>query len=256
MCTAGFLEEDKNRWFADVQGIILNRNNKGIAVDDVMVINPTFLLNMRYGLTYQDFRNAVSAMGLTRLARFSQNLVTDSSRAGNVSARGSAFPAVGTEESGDGRRPRPRTIWWRHTKISGNHNMVEFRVYRENANRFPTMASRIWFQRHLTRGPLNVRQTRSWVAMWRSCMEFHRSMARIASYAEQDTYTSLSSTTTGTTSTLTLNLGVRYELETPITERYNRAVTGYDVSQLSPCMPRRWPITRHKQTGLRGALRL
>ena len=35
--------------------MILNRNNKGFAFDDVYVFNPTLLLNFRYGLTYQDF---------------------------------------------------------------------------------------------------------------------------------------------------------------------------------------------------------
>ena len=69
-----FWEEDKNRNFSnDVNGVILNRNNKGIAFDDVYVFNPTFLLNFRYGLTYQDFpeRRASQGFDLSTLG-FSQ----------------------------------------------------------------------------------------------------------------------------------------------------------------------------------------
>src|SRR5688500_3384562 len=49
-------EEDKNHWFGDdANGIVLNRTNRGMALDDVLVISPTLVLNVRYGLTDQDF---------------------------------------------------------------------------------------------------------------------------------------------------------------------------------------------------------
>ncbi|MGH8245272.1 MAG: hypothetical protein ACREUU_02440, partial [Gammaproteobacteria bacterium] len=42
-----FWEEDKNHDFQnDANGIILNRRNHGAALDDVLVFNPTFLLNV------------------------------------------------------------------------------------------------------------------------------------------------------------------------------------------------------------------
>ena len=51
-----FWEEDKNRSFGnDVNGIILNRINRGIALDDVHMISPTLVLNFRYGITQQEF---------------------------------------------------------------------------------------------------------------------------------------------------------------------------------------------------------
>jgi hypothetical protein len=50
------LGEDKNRSFGnDINGIILNRINRGIAFDEVHMFTPTFLLNFRYGLTQQIF---------------------------------------------------------------------------------------------------------------------------------------------------------------------------------------------------------
>ena len=57
--------------------MILNRNNKGIAFDDVYVFNPSLLLNVRYGLTYQDFpeRRASQGFDLSTLG-FSQQLIS------------------------------------------------------------------------------------------------------------------------------------------------------------------------------------
>ena len=57
-------EEDKNHWFSDnVNGIVLNRMNRGFALDDVLVMSPTLVLNVRYGLTDQDFSERRSSQG-------------------------------------------------------------------------------------------------------------------------------------------------------------------------------------------------
>lgn len=48
-------EEDKDHWFGDYSAIVLNRINRGFALDDVYVINPATVLNVRYGITSQDF---------------------------------------------------------------------------------------------------------------------------------------------------------------------------------------------------------
>ncbi len=54
-----FWEEDKNRTFDNsVNGIILNRINRGIALDQVYMFNPSLILNFRYGLPNRSFRNA------------------------------------------------------------------------------------------------------------------------------------------------------------------------------------------------------
>ena len=106
-----FWEEDKNRAFNnDVNGVILNRNNKGIAFDDVYVINASLLFNFRYGLTYQDFpeRRVSQGYDLSKLG-FSQQLISlirdegeghDSERGGALGSHGAGGVGVG------GRRHR------------------------------------------------------------------------------------------------------------------------------------------------------
>ena len=61
-----FWQEDKNKVFATgANGIILNRQNEGLTLDDVYVFNPSFLLNVRYGITYANSRSTVRAADST-----------------------------------------------------------------------------------------------------------------------------------------------------------------------------------------------
>ncbi len=243
-----FWEEDKNRWFNDdVTGIILNRNNKGLALDDVLVINPTFLFNFRYGLTYQDFpeRRVSRGFDLSTLGfsqQFLNNAGIDPSLAVFPRVALSPYTTLSNWESGDGATASmTHSFVATFTKLKGAHNMKfgpEFRVYRENNNRFPQMvAPDFSFNSVYTRGPLDTAaapQLGGEVAAFLYGIPAG-SMTRIASWAEQDTYTALYfHDDWKITPTLTLNLGVRYELETPITERFDRAVVGYDVTQLNP----------------------
>src|SRR6202008_3070070 len=61
----------------DVAGVILNRNNKGVAFDDVYVFGPSLLFNFRYGLTFQDFPERRPSQGkdLSQFG-FSQQLLS------------------------------------------------------------------------------------------------------------------------------------------------------------------------------------
>jgi hypothetical protein len=48
--------EDKQQFYGnETTGVYLNRINRGLAFDDVFVLNPSSVLNFRYGLTSQDF---------------------------------------------------------------------------------------------------------------------------------------------------------------------------------------------------------
>ena len=43
---------------------------------------------------------------------------------------------------------------------------------------------------------------------------------------------------------LTLNLGLRYEVETPLTERNDKSVSGFDFDYVQPIQGRPRPTTR------------
>jgi hypothetical protein len=146
-----FWEEDKDhRFFRDniANGIVLNRYNKGLALDDVIVLNPSVVLNLRYGLTHQDFTERRTSRGFDLASLgFSPRLVGLTERQlvtiPRISAGG--YSEVARWESGDGNNASlthsaAGTVTW----LRQNHNLkfgADARVYRSFDNRFPTSAS-------------------------------------------------------------------------------------------------------------------
>ena len=97
--------------------VVLGRSNKGIALDNVQVVSPTMVLNLRYGITYQDFPENRITRGydLSKLG-FSQQLTSlvDPSLATMPRFSAGAFSTFGNWE--DGRRNQ----LWPHAYASGH----------------------------------------------------------------------------------------------------------------------------------------
>ena len=242
-----FWNEDKNRTFDnDVNGIILNRNNNGIALDDVYVFSPTLLLNVRYGLTHQDFPQQRTSRGFD-LAAFGFSPATlsyiDSSVATVPRIRAGSLTNLSPWEGpGDGvTSSLTHSFVGTVTKLHGNHNIrfgPEFRVYRENSNRFPFSTSPdLNFSNTWARGPLDNSPVPPVGAELTALLLGipGGQMDLTGSYAEQTSNFSFYVHDDWKISRkLTLNLGLRYEYESPITERYNRSVAGFAFGTANP----------------------
>ncbi len=138
-------EEDKDHWFGDYSAIILNRINRGFALDDVYVLNPNTVLNVRYGITSQDFpeRRVTQGFDLASLG-FSSTLVglVDKELATIPHTSTSGYDDIGRWESGDGADTSlTHSITGNVTRLQGNHNLkfgTDVRVYRGNHTRYPS----------------------------------------------------------------------------------------------------------------------
>jgi hypothetical protein len=242
-----FWEEDKNRHFGnDVNGIILNRVNRGLAMDQVYVFGPSFLFNFRYGFTQQEFpqRRVSRGFDLGSLG-FSSNLTNLVDKSLSTLPRvavGSLSTIAPWEGDGDGTTSSmTHSFVGNFTWLRGNHNLrfgPEYRVYRENRNRFPAaIAPDLSFSNGWARGPLDNSTAPPVGAEMVSLLLGipGGSMIRAGSYAEQDQYLGIYiQDDWKVTRNLTLNLGLRLEHETPITERYNRSVTRFYGDQPNP----------------------
>lgn len=244
-----YWQEDKNRFFSatdNISGIILNRINRGFSLDDVYIFNPTTLLNVRYGITAQEFpeRRVSSGFNLASLG-FSQNLLSliDPATATFPRTTVAPYSQLSNWESGDGTT----SSLIHHfsgivTKSAGKHTMrigIDARANREFRNRFPTQTSPdLNFDSTYTRAASNSANPQlggEITAFLLGIPNTSSLMARTASYAEQDKYFGFFFQDDFKVSRkLTLNLGLRWDLESGVTERFNRSVYRFDETAVNP----------------------
>jgi Carboxypeptidase regulatory-like domain/TonB dependent receptor len=240
-------EEYKNDHFLNGNNaIFLNRINQGIALDDVFVINPKMVLNLRYGLTYQEFpeRRASRGFDLASLG-FSPaltGLVFDEAFTTLPRVTIPGYSTIAGWESGDGTNTSlTHSVSAGMTRLEGRHNLkfgTEFRAYRAFGNRFPqSTAPDLSFNTSYTRGPRD-NDNAAPIGQELAAMLLGipaGTMEQSTSYATQDKYFGLYlHDDFKISSKLTLNLGLRYELESPFTERYDRLVAGFAFDQSNP----------------------
>jgi hypothetical protein len=242
-----FWEEDKNNLFDNIAtGIILNRKNRVLAVDDAYTWRDNVLTNVRAGFTRQLFPERRQSQGFDLAGLgFAPALtgLVDPSLATFPNVGIGGFTSFGTWESGDGFFTTDvynatASLMW----LLGNHNLkfgTEYRYYSENASRYPTAVSpTLSFSNQWTRGPIDNSPGAPRGQELASFMLGYPtggSMSRAAEYTEQSGVTSFyAHNDWRVRNNLTVNLGLRYEYEQPLTEAQDRMISGFDATSPVP----------------------
>ncbi len=236
-----FWEEEKDNRFDNIAtGIFLNRKNRILGLDDAYTFRNNLLMNVRGGFTRQLFpeRRRSQGFDLSSLG-FSQQLV------GLAPREIATFPFVnfdgfqdfGVSESGDGYLTTDvysvtGSLMW----LVNRHNFKfgsEYRRYIENSSRFSTAASpRIDFSNTWTRGPIDNSAPAPFgqdFASFLLGLPTGGTMSRAAAYTEKSSVLALyAHDDWRVNDTLTVNLGLRWEIEQPLTEANGQFVSGFD----------------------------
>ena len=237
----------KNDEFGNgINEIFINRINKGLAVDDVLVLGPALVLNLRYGLTHTQFPQWRSTRGydLASLG-FSPALValTDKNIAPIPRIGPSGYFYLSNWESpGDGTNSSlTHSLTGSLTAMKGTHSLrlgAEYRAYRSFNNRYPSgVVPDYTFNDTYTRGPLDNSPSAP-IGPGLASMLLGvpaGTMQMTASSAMQDQFLGVYFQDDFKLSPkLSLNLGIRYEREIPLTERFDRLAAGFDFTSSNP----------------------
>ncbi len=227
-------------------GDIFVRLNRGAALDHVYTVSPRFIVNTRY--SYTRFINAFTPMQLDwDLAGlgFSGNYIRQVEQ---VDARGSRLPRIDvagystlSTQSLTRRHSDIHDFAVNGTNIVNTHTLrygLGYRVYRENTFDLGNSGGNLAFSTDWTRGPLNTSPASpigQGLAGFLYGLPTGGNFPITTSYAEQTTVWALFLQDDWKISRkLTLSFGLRYELPSPLTERFDRSVRGFDVSSASP----------------------
>jgi hypothetical protein len=221
--------------------------SKNAAFDHVATLSPTMVLNTRYSynrfIRGGDQPAAAVGFDLASLGFTPQYI-------GQVPADQVRFPRInlnGYISNGHTNENRPvnnHTVSSTLTKSAGAHGIrggFEYRVYQEaDAFKSNQQTGQFTFASNWTRGPLdnsavssnNIGQS---VAALLLGLPDSGSITRQSSYIEQSgSWGFFVQDDWKISPKLTVNLGVRYEFETPLHERFNRSTLGFDTTYVQP----------------------
>jgi hypothetical protein len=221
--------------------------SRQVALDHVYTMNATTVLNLRYGydrfLRGTDSNPANHGFDLTSVgfpASYNSMIPPDIRRFPRLDITGYQGTAVGGEERPTETQSFIATV----NKVAGAHSLrtgMEFRRYRETDHFFGNdQTGRFNFDATWTRGPLDNSPTAPG-SLGQSFASFLLGLPGSGSLAVPAEYDERSTTwgvflqddwRIGTK--LTVNLGVRYEFETPLVEAENRSVKGFDFEAVQP----------------------
>jgi hypothetical protein len=228
-------------------GTIAEQPGRSLAVDDVLTLSPQLVMNLRYSFSHQTPIAGRLTRGFDLLSLgFPQSLVNEIKAKNNFD--GVTFPVINItnytaigQDGGNERSIYYHVFGGTLTKIAGSHSLKfggEYRLQRENGFNFGNVAPTFTFAEAYTRGPLDnspVAPIGHGLASFLLGVPTGGSVSLNASRAQQSDYwAGFIHDDWRVNQKLTINAGIRYEIEGAPTERFDRSIRGFDATIESP----------------------
>jgi hypothetical protein len=228
---------------SDVRGRLRSRPHRGAALDNVWVLSPSMVFDVRYGFTWFSEVQSFYNMGWDlKEFGFPDSLIRE------MDPKGISFPQ--TQISGLmqlGNDGGFRRVNYTHSLLSvvnwmrGNHSLkfgADFRNNYENNKDYNNVSPQLVFDPLYTRGPLD-NSTAAPAGQGLASLLFgiptgggvnvNDSRAELSGF-----YSAFVQDDWRVRRSLTLNLGLRWEVESPIVERFNRTTLDFDFTTPNP----------------------
>ncbi len=231
---------------SNVRGRLRERPHRGVALDDVVVLNPSMVLDVRYGFTWFQELQSFTNMGWDlREFGFPSSLIA------MLDPRGISFPQINVsgllQLGNDGGF---RQVNYTHSLLSllswmhQAHALrlgADLRLVFENRKDYGNVSPRMVFDPTYTRGPFDnspAAPAGQGLASllfgipsggWVDLNDSRAEKSGFYSVFLQDDWRLHRN--------LTLNLGLRWEFESPIVERFNRTTLDFDFVTPNPIEP-------------------
>ncbi len=238
------VQGDQGRTFRNnTRGTLTDSRYLGFVLDDVLMLRPDLVLNVRYGFTRLRGLADPTSIGLDLAGLgFSPGLVS------LVDPGLSALPELnidGLTATTDATSSRSATNYHffsgSATQVRGAHSLRyggEYRILQENSYNFGRVSPSMDFGTLWTRGPLDSSPAAplgQGLASFLLGLPTGGFIDKNPSYAEQSGYLGLFfHDDWKATRRLTVNAGLRWELEIPTTERFDRTNRGFDFAATNP----------------------
>jgi hypothetical protein len=225
------------------KGNFLYRTQRGIAVGDTWNLKPNLLVELRYGLTRYGQYNYPPSLGfdLNQLG-FVSSLVSQLDHSITTIPQTSiaGYTTLGAT-SGTDVITTYHNFSAQASYIHGNHSMkfgADLRLLQEASYNWGNISPAFTFDATYTRGPIDNSPSApigQGLAAFEMGVLTTGGIDRNASIFQSSKYVGLYfQDDWKVTPTLTVNLGLRYDVDFPLTERFNRSLSGFDFSASLP----------------------
>ena len=233
----------KNAFFPNASGQTLTLKNRAVVLDYVNTLNSTTVLNARYSITR--FTNVTSLDAQTTSTDLGVN--ANALAGANPLAKGfpqvkvTGYATLGNSDPGyeaDNIHDAQINI----SKSLNRHQLkfgAEWREYQANKADLTGEHLSISSTGTYTKGPSNVGATTSPIGQGLASMEAGLSEStqmtlNAATANDTDYWAGYFQDDWKARPNLTINMGLRYEYGSPVRERYNKSITGFDFGATSP----------------------